>query len=92
MVVPVDPAQRGELNVLDCLPGPSLTRGTADQLGLVVAVHGLGQSVIVRITHGADRGHRTDLGQAFAVANGRELTRFNQSMQHRLVEATVGAY
>jgi len=36
VVVPVEPAEGGELDVLDGLPGPSLARRTADQLGLVV--------------------------------------------------------
>src|SRR5215213_8775155 len=44
-VVPVDPAESGELDVLDGLPG-SGAGGSADQLGLVVAVDGLGKRVI----------------------------------------------
>ena len=73
VVVPVDPTEGGELDVLDGLPGSSLTGGAADQFGLVVAVHGLGQSVVVRISDGADRGHRADLSEPFAVSNRREL-------------------
>ena len=46
VVVPVDPAEGGELKVLDALPG-SWPGGPADQLGLVVAVHGLGQSIVI---------------------------------------------
>ena len=45
---------------------------TADQLGLVVAVDGLGECVIEALT-GADGGDRADLGEAFAVPNGRKL-------------------
>ncbi len=56
VVVPVDPAQGGELDILDGLPRPSFTRGTADQLGFVVAIHGLSQSVVVAVADGADRG------------------------------------
>ena len=73
VVVPVDPAEGGELDVLDGLPGPSLAGGATDQLGLVVTVHGLGQSIVVAVADGADRGHRTDLGKAFAIANGCKL-------------------
>ena len=74
VVVPVDPAQRGELEVLDRLPRAALARGATDQFGLVIAVHGLGQRVIVRIADSADRGHRADLSQTLAVANRGELT------------------
>ena len=44
VVVPVHPSQRGELDLLDGLPGAG-AGGAADQLGLVVAVDGLGQRV-----------------------------------------------
>jgi len=73
VVVPVDPAQGGQLDVFDGLPGPSLAGGATDQFGLVVAVHGFGQRVVIRLTDCADRGHRTDLGEALAVSHGREL-------------------
>ena len=43
-VVPVDPAEGRELDVFDGLPGP-LASGSADELGLVVPVHGLSQGV-----------------------------------------------
>jgi hypothetical protein len=43
-VVPVHPSQRGQFDVLDRLPGAG-AGGAADQLGLVVAVDGLGQRV-----------------------------------------------
>ena len=71
-VVPVHPAQGGELDVFDGLPGSGAGR-SVDQLGLVVAVHGLGQGVVEAVTDGADRGHRADLGEPLAVADGREL-------------------
>ena len=43
-VVPVHPAQGGEFDVFDGLPR-LLAGGSADQLGLVVAVDRLGQGV-----------------------------------------------
>jgi hypothetical protein len=43
-VVPVHPPERRELDLLDGLPR-TLANGAADQLGLVVAVDGLGQCV-----------------------------------------------
>ena len=43
-VVPVDPGQGGEFDVIDALPWPLLgAGGAADEFGLVVAVDGLGQ-------------------------------------------------
>ena len=60
-VVPVHPPQGGQLDVLDGLPGPAAGR-SIDQLGLVIAVDGLRQSVIETVPDGADRGHSTDLG------------------------------
>ena len=42
-VVPVDPAERGELEVVDGLPGPSAR--TADELGLVEGIHALGEGI-----------------------------------------------
>ena len=71
-VVPVHPAQGGQLDVLDGLPGAGAGR-PVDQFGLVVAVDRLGQGVVEAVTDGADRGDRADLGEAFAVADGREL-------------------
>ena len=40
VVVPVDPAEGGELDVVKGRPGRSLAGGTAEQFGLVVAVNG----------------------------------------------------
>ena len=45
----------------------------ADEFGLVVAVHGLGQGVVVGVADAADRRDRADLGEPFAVAQRREL-------------------
>src|SRR5581483_1314783 len=71
-VVPVDPAEGRELDFFDGLPWV-LSR-TADQLGLVEAVDGLGEGVVVAVTDRADRGDRAELGETFAVAHTRELT------------------
>ena len=45
VVVPVDPAEGGELHVLDRLPG-SLC-GSPDELGLVEGVDRLGEGVVI---------------------------------------------
>lgn len=73
-VVPVNPGQGGELDVLDGLSGPAVSCGAADELGLVVAADGLGQGVVVKVTESADRRCRVDLSEAFAVTQRRELT------------------
>jgi hypothetical protein len=69
-VVPVHPAQRGELDILDGLPWPG-SCGPVDEFGLVVAVDRLGQRVVEAVTDGADRGCGADLGEAFAVTGLR---------------------
>ena len=51
-VVPVHPAQGGEFDVVDAAPRP-LGR-SADEFGLVEAVDGLGEGVVVGIAHRAD--------------------------------------
>src|SRR5664279_2099016 len=71
-VVPVHPAERGELDLLDGLPRAGAGR-SADQLGLVVAVDGLGQRVVIAVADRSDRRDRADLREPLAVANGREL-------------------
>ena len=72
-VVPVHPPQRRELEVIDRFPRPRF-RGPAHKLSLVIAVHCLSERVIVAVANGPDRGRRPDLGEAFPIANGRELT------------------
>jgi tryptophanyl-tRNA synthetase len=72
-VVPVDPAQGGQFEVVDGFPGLGVACWAADQLGLVVAVDGLGQSVVVGVADGPDRGNSADLGEPFAVADRGEL-------------------
>jgi hypothetical protein len=70
-VVSVDPAEGGEFDVLDGLPA-SLA-ATANELGLVKPVEGLGQGVVVGMADAADRGRRPQFGEALAVANAGEL-------------------
>ena len=48
-VVPVDPAQGGQLDVFDCFPRPG-AGGSVDQLGLVVAVDCFGEGVVVTLS------------------------------------------
>lgn len=48
--------------------------GSADEFGLVVAVHGLSERVILAVADGPDRGCGADLGEAFPVADRGELT------------------
>jgi len=68
-VEPGDPGQRCELDVIDGLPGSE----ASDQLGLVEAVDRLGQSVVVGVADEPDGRERTELSDAFAVAQRREL-------------------
>lgn len=80
-VVPMHPSEGRELEVLDRLPRARTGRA-ADEFCLVVAIHGLGQGVVVAVADGPDRGRRADLGEAFAVADRRELTGLNRWKQH----------
>lgn len=49
-------------------------RWAVDEFVLVVAVHALGESIIVGIAHGPDRRYCTEFGEPFAVADRGELT------------------
>src|SRR6266516_2059088 len=69
VVEPVDVFQGGVLHVLQSPPGAAV----ADQLGLVQAVEGFSQGVVLTVAPRADRGHGTSLGQALGVANGEIL-------------------
>jgi hypothetical protein len=64
-VVPVHPAQGRELELLDRLPR-AVAGGTTNQLGLVVAVDGLGQRVVVAVCDRSDRRDRSDLREPLA--------------------------
>ena len=73
-VVPVVPAEGGELDVLDVLQG-SGAGGPANQLGLVVAVDGLGQGVEAPMSSRAGESalsaqHGADDGDSLATAVG----------------------
>ena len=72
-VVPVHPSQCREFEIIDRFPRPRL-RWPAHQLGLVVAVHRLSESIVIAVANGPDRGRRPDLGKTLTVTNGRELT------------------
>ena len=72
VVVPVDPAEGGDSTSSTVFQAGRPGRA-ADQFGLVVAVHGLGQGVVEVVADGADRGDGADLSEAFAVTNGGEL-------------------
>ena len=62
VVVPVDPAQGGQLDVLYGLPRLALSCGTADEVSLVVSIDRLGELIIVGICDSANRGSCSDLG------------------------------
>jgi hypothetical protein len=76
VLCPVDPAQAGQLDVLNGLPrhGPG---GPVDQFGLVVAFHRLREGVVETITDGPDRGRGTDRSETLAIPDGRKPAGFN---------------
>jgi len=65
-VVPVDPFQGCDLQVVDGPPGAF----RADQFGLVESDDGLGERVVVGIAGGADRTRRAGVDESFGVADG----------------------
>jgi len=65
----VDPAERGELEVVHAAPG-ALVVGA---LGLVEPDQALGLGIVVGIADGPDAGERTGVQQPFAVADGGVL-------------------
>jgi hypothetical protein len=78
VVVPVDPFQGGQLDVVDGLPGSA----AADEFGLEQPDVGLGQGVVQRVTDGADAGCGASGGQPLAERNGAVLGEVNRSAQH----------
>lgn len=72
-VVSVYPSEGRELEVLDALPraGPGRARacGPADEFGLVPTVDSLSESIVIAVADGSDRWRRSDLGEAFTIAN-----------------------
>src|SRR5690606_13441322 len=70
-VVPVDPPEGGQLDVLEGAPRAPVW--TTDQLGLVQPVDAFRQGVVIAVRDTSDGGDRTELGQPFAVAHRGEL-------------------
>ena len=60
VVVPVDPFQGGEFDVVEAFPGAAVV----DQFGFEQADLGFGQGVVQGVTDRADAGRSTGLGQA----------------------------
>src|SRR3546814_8376646 len=73
VIVPVHPRQCRQFQVVDAAPWTRM-RWAVDEFVLVVAVHALGESIIVGIAHGPDRRYCTEFGEPFAVADRGELT------------------
>ena len=76
VVVPVDPLEGGQLDVVEPLPGPA----AADQFGLEQPDVGLGQGVVQGVADGADAGCRAGGGQPLGERDGRVLTGLNRSV------------
>src|SRR6185437_10932118 len=85
MVVPCDPLERRELDVLERLPRPA----PPDLFRLEQSDHRLGQSVIVRIPHAAHRSLDARLRQPFGVPDRQILPEFKWSSQHYRCEPIV---
>jgi hypothetical protein len=73
LVVPVDPSQDLELDVLQGSPWSE----ASDDLGLEEPVQGLGGSVVVAVALGSDGGGDAEFFESFGVANREVLTGFN---------------
>ena len=89
-VVPVHPAERRELDVLDGLPW-SLSR-PADKFGLVEPVHRFRERVVVAVTDRTDRRFCAEVGESFAVTDARVLPEFKGSSQRCLVAVSIDTY
>jgi hypothetical protein len=70
VVVPVDPFQGGQLDVVEPAPGPV----AADEFGLEQPDVGLGQGVVQRVTDRADAGCDAGRGQPFGERDRGVLT------------------
>ncbi len=70
-VVPVDPSQGREFDVLDGVPRPLV--GSVDQLSLVQAVHAFSERVIEGVSNRSDRRDGTDLVESFRVTDAGVL-------------------
>ena len=78
MVEPVDPFQRCKLDLLDVPPGTV----SANDFGFVEPVDGLGQSIVVGISHAPDRGLDAGGLESLGVVDRQILLGFNGSSQH----------
>jgi hypothetical protein len=77
-VVPRDPLERRELDVLEPLPRST----TMNLFGLEQPDYSLRQRVVVRVAGAAHRGLDASLGQPLRVPNRQVLGGFNRSSQH----------
>src|SRR5262249_57465400 len=78
VVEPVDPGERGELDLLRMPPRPL----RPDDLGLVEADHRFGQGIVVGVADAANRGLDAGRSEPLGVANRQVLLGFNRSSQH----------
>jgi hypothetical protein len=69
VVEPVDPSQRGVLDLLNGFSGAA----PVDEFCLVQAVNGLCQGIVLAVAHIVDGGGRTGLGEALCVPDGYVL-------------------
>ena len=70
VVVPVDPFQHGDFDLLGGPPGAA----GFEQFGLEQPDRGFGQCVVERVTDGADRGQCPGGGEAFGAGQSAERT------------------
>jgi hypothetical protein len=69
MVEPVDPGERREFDGLEAPPGSA----PMDHLGLVEAVDGFGERVVIGVADAADGGLDARLAQPLGVFDGQVL-------------------
>ena len=86
MVEPIHPFERGDFDGLEGPPWPT----AIDDLGLVEAVDGLGERIVIAVADAADRWFDAGFGQALSVFYGNVLLGFNRSSQQSC-ELTVCA-
>ena len=84
MVEPVDPFQCRVFDGFEGSPGPP----PMHDLGLVEAIDGLGQGVVITVADTADRGLDAGLGEALCVFDRQVLGGFKWSSQHNLCSLT----
>lgn len=80
IVEPVHPFQGRELDGLEAAPWSA----PMDHLGLVKAVDGFGESIVIGIADAPDRGLDAGFGQALGVFDRDILGGFKRSSQHQL--------